>query len=334
MAERYLVVGPSWVGDMVMVQSLLITLKKHDPANTVDLLAPGWSLPVIARMPQVRAAVEMPLGHGEWGFSARRALGHRLRDRCYSHAIVLPRSLKSALIPFFARIPKRTGYRGEMRYGLLNDIRNLDKSLLTTTVHRFVALGWPADTPQPPLIAEPSLMIDGDNRAKLVETLRLESDRPVVALMPGAEYGPAKCWPLEYFSELAALLTARGAAVWVLGSDKDSKAGETIASGTGAINLCGRTELRDAIDLLSLAQVAVTNDSGLMHVAAAVGTHVVPIYGSTTPEYTPALTSEKTVFYLKLECSPCFQRTCPLGHLRCLKEIQPRQVMSAVEPRL
>src|SRR5690242_4682721 len=143
--NRILVVGPAWIGDMMMAQSLFITLRQRFPDSAIDVLAPGWSLPLLARMPEVRAAIEMPLGHGEFGFAARRRLGIELRANGYDRAIVLPRSWKSALVPFFARIPQRTGYRGELRYGLLNDIRPLDKTVLTQTVQRFVALGLEAD---------------------------------------------------------------------------------------------------------------------------------------------------------------------------------------------
>ena len=327
-----LVVGPSWVGDMIMAQALLKTLKAGNPAVQIDMLAPGWSLPVIARMPEVRAGVELPLGHGEFRWATRARLGRELRDRAYHQAIVLPRSFKAALVPFHARIPQRTGYRGEMRIGLLNDIRPLDKTVLRQTAQRFVALGVQTDGALPPPIPEPQLRVDHANQERLMADLGLAVDRPIVGFMPGAEYGPAKCWPLEYWEELAARLVGQGMRVWVLGSAREGDAGGRIASAAprDVENLCGRTQLEDAVDLLALTGAAVTNDSGLMHMAAAVGTRVVAIYGSSTPDFTPPLTERKSVHYLGIECSPCFDRTCRFGHYRCLRDISVERVAADV----
>lgn len=329
-AERILVVGPSWVGDMVMAQSLFISLKQRWPGCSIDVLAPGWSGPVLARMPQVRSAIAMPLQHGQFAWSVRRQLGRSLAGQDYSRAIVLPRSFKSALVPFHAGIPVRTGYLGELRYGLLNDIRRLDETVLTQTVQRFVALGQPRDAHQPPTVPAPVLRVSPDNQAALMQQLELAG--AAVALLPGAEYGPAKCWPLEYFADAARVLGERGYQVWVMGSQKDAAAGDVIAAGSGgaAVNLCGKTRLEDAIDLLAASQAVITNDSGLMHVAAAVDTRVIAIYGSTTPDFTPPLTDNAQVHYLRLDCSPCFKRVCPLGHLDCLKKIDVAQVLAGL----
>ncbi|MGH8371379.1 MAG: lipopolysaccharide heptosyltransferase II [Gammaproteobacteria bacterium] len=330
--KSILVVGPAWIGDMVMAQSLFITLKQRYPDCKIDVLAPAWSQALLARMLEVRTAIEMPLGHGEFGFAARRRLGIELRANAYDQAIVLPRSWKSALVPFFARIPRRTGYRGEFRYGLLNDIRPLDKTVLTQTVQRFVALGLEANAALPPPIPQPRLSMEGVQRDWLLRVLNLDTYRPIVALLPGAEYGPAKRWPAEHFAWLARRLVKDGYAVWVFGSEKEKPLGETIVQGLGAeaVNLCGRTRLVDAADLLSLAQCAVTNDSGLMHVAAAMGVRMVAIYGSSTPDYTPPLTDKADIVYLRLECSPCFQRECPLGHLNCLKQITVEDIYQRI----
>jgi heptosyltransferase II len=330
--KRILVVGPAWIGDMVMAQSLFITLKQQYPDCEIDVLAPAWSQPLLARMPEVRATVEMPLGHGEFGFGARRRLGIELRANRYDQAIVLPRSWKSALVPFFARIPRRTGYRGEFRYALLNDIRPLDKTVLTQTVQRFVALGLEADAVLPPPIPQPRLNMEGVQRDWLMKVLNLYTERPIVALLPGAEYGAAKRWPVEHFAWLARRLVKDGYAVWVFGSEKEKPLGEIIVQGLGteAVNLCGRTRLVDAADLLSLAHCAVSNDSGLMHVAAAMGVRVVALYGSSSPDYTPPLTDKADIVYLRLECSPCFQRECPLGHLNCLKQITVEDIYQRI----
>lgn len=326
---RILVVGPAWVGDMVMAQSLFMTLAAR--GAEVDVVAPQWSLPLLSRMSEVRRAIGLPVGHGSFGLLQRWRIGRSLRSAGYDQAIVLPRSLKAALIPFFAGIPRRTGYRGEMRYGLINDMRALDKQRLPRVVDRYVALGLAGDVAPPYDIPVPHLAVDAANRDRLLAQLGLDTQRPVVAFMPGAEYGPAKRWPLEHYAALARELIAAGRQVWVLGSAKEQGDGAAIAAAApGVINLCGRTRLEDVIDLLSLAGAAVSNDSGLMHVAAASGIPLVALYGSSTPAYTPPLSRQAQVLYLALECSPCFQRDCPLGHTRCLTGIEPRQVLAAL----
>ncbi len=323
-----LVVGPSWVGDMVMAQSLFKHLAAGDPARPVDVLAPGWSLPVVSRMPEVRNGIAADTGHGELGLGKRRELARRLKGS-YDRAIVLPRSLKSALVPWLAGIETRTGFRGESRYGLINDMRPFDADELDQTVKRYVALGTRKgeSPPEPP---EPSLAVSAENQAAAIDRLGLATERPVVAFMPGAEYGPAKCWPIEHFTALARLLDDQGFAVWVLGSAKDRPAGEAIAAGSHAIDVCGQTSLEDVIDLLGFASQAVSNDSGLMHVAAAVGTYVHAIYGSSSPRFTPPLTARRHIHWLELECSPCFERECPLKHLDCLRKIRPADVGAAI----
>lgn len=331
---RVLVVGPAWVGDMVMAQSLFMTITAR--GAEVDVVAPTWSLPLLARMSQVRRAIALPVGHGRFGLAERWRIGRTLRDERYDQAIVLPRSFKAALIPFFARIPRRTGYRGEMRYGLINDMRILDKNTLRRVVERYAALGRePGDVVAFEKLPQPALQSDVINRDRLVAALGLHLERPVVAFMPGAEYGPAKRWPLEYYGELAAKLWDNGYQVWLLGSAKDREDADKIADvAEGVVNLCGQTELADVVDLLSLARAAVSNDSGLMHVAAAVGTPVVAIYGSSTPDYTPPLSPLATEAYLRLDCSPCYERECKYQHYQCLRGIEPATVFLRLMKRL
>ena len=328
--RRYLIIGPSWIGDMVMAQSLFITLKQQYPDSVIDVIAPQWSLPVLKRMPEVSRGISAEVAHGELSFFKRMKLGRRLCSAQYTHAIVIPRSWKSALVPFFAGIPVRTGYRGEFRYGLLNDIRALDKKILKQTVQRYVAHAFENRATSAPATPYPSLQVDAKNQAQLLDQFGLKLDKPVVCMMPGAEYGPAKQWPIAYYAGLAKLLLANGWQVWILGSDKDRAAGAQIVEDTadGVFNLCGKTQLVDTIDLLSCATSVVSNDSGLMHVAAAVGVQVNVIYGSSTPEYTPPLTSDdkKNIYYLRLDCSPCFKRVCPLGHTDCLYKINYEEV--------
>ncbi|MEL7310848.1 MAG: lipopolysaccharide heptosyltransferase II [Pseudomonadota bacterium] len=331
-ADSILVVGPSWVGDMVMAQSLVQVLKAKAPNRDIDVLAPGWSLPIVARMPEVRRAVEMPLGHGALNIGVRREVGRRLRDSQYDRAIVLPRSAKAALAPWFARIPLRTGFRGEMRFGLINDMRPFDPQALDQTVKRFVFLGLDDGETLPP-IPSPNLIVDREAQARAIERLVTDPDKPAVGLLPGAEYGPAKAWPAEHFAAAARALHERGYAVWLLGGpgDRDMAAEISRQAAVPIDNLCGETSLSEAIDLLAACRCVISNDSGLMHVAAAVQTHVVAIYGSSSPHFTPPLTSHKTIHYLDLECSPCFKRTCPLGHLRCLREVDPAMVVGGID---
>ena len=324
-----LIVGPSWVGDMVMAQSLLKILKQRDPERALDVLAPGWSLPVVERMPEVRRGIAAETRHYELAIGKRRRIGHELRGR-YDRAIILPRSLKSALVPWFAGIETRTGYRGETRYLLINDMRRFDREVLDKTVKRFVALGLSPDEALPKA-PYPALRISKENQQSVMARLGVETRRPVVALMPGAEYGPAKCWPLENFSALANLVAADGYDIWILGAEKDGVAGQVIANASPARNLCGQTSLGDVIDLLGYAKQAVSNDSGLMHIAAAVGIFTHAIYGSSSPHFTPPLSEHCEIHYLALECSPCFERQCPLGHLRCLNEIDAPTVHKAIE---
>ncbi|NYS62333.1 lipopolysaccharide heptosyltransferase II [Vreelandella salicampi] len=330
-AKRLLVIGPSWVGDMVMAQSLFITLKQRYPGATLGVIAPAWSQPILARMPQVDEVLPLSVGHGEFGLKTRRELANRLKGR-FDRAIVLPRSWKAALVPFLARIPERVGFLGEQRYGLLKERRKLDKQVLDQTVKRFVALGLPEEEVASGrfTIPQPRLEIDYDNLVNLRIQHALSS-RPAIGMMPGAEYGPAKQWPLAYFHTLAKRLVDDGLEVRILGGPKDHIAGQEIVQGLPqAHNLCGKTALADVVDLLADCRQVVTNDSGLMHVASAVGTRVQAIYGSSSPDYTPPLTNKARIHYLGLECSPCFQRDCPLGHTNCLNQMHAETLYKAV----
>lgn len=331
--HKILIVGPSWIGDMIMAQSLYKLLARRKPEAELHVLAPAWSKPVLELMPEVACAIEQPVGHGKLEFRIRRELGHRLRTERFSQAIVLPRSFKSAFVPFFASIPVRTGFRGEWRYGVINDRRPFDTVLLDQTVKRFVALGLEREETDLPEIDAPSLRIGTARRVRTLARFGLEANGNSVALMPGAEYGPAKRWPLEKFTSLADRLIGAGVSVWVLGSERERALGDAIVASldpSRARNFCGETSLAEVADLLSAATVAVTNDSGLMHMASAVQTHVVALFGSSSPSFTPPLTGTKRVFYLDLDCSPCFQRVCPLQHFRCMKEISVDVVCSAV----
>ena len=317
---------------MVMAQSLFITLKQQYPDSLIDVLAPSWSLALLERMPEVSKSISMPLGHGQFDLAGRFRLGRQLAQNAYDLAIVLPNSWKSALIPFFAGIPLRRGYIGECRWGLLNQAYSLDKRLLTMTVQRFVALGLSDNEALPPHYSAPRLRISLLQQQEVQEAFQLDEAKPVLALCPGAEYGPAKRWPVEHFAQLAQQVISQGWQVWLLGSDKDKSVAEQIAqsAGDGCRNFAGLTSLGQAVDLLSLADHVVSNDSGLMHVAAALDKPLVALYGSSDPGFTPPLSAAAKILNQQLSCSPCFKRECPLGHTQCLTGISPEQVMGAL----
>ena len=326
-----LVVAPSWVGDAVLAEPLLARLRQQAPHAALDVLAPAWAAAVFARIPAVSRTIANPFGHGALGLAARLRLGRTLREARYDRAIVLPNSFKSALVPFFARIPQRTGYTGEARWGLLNDARRLDKIELPLMVERFTALAVPPGARITQPVSPPRLRIDPQTRLQTLATLQLESSRPIAVFAPGAEYGPAKRWPSAHFATVARALGTTHA-IWLVGSAKDhAVAAEIDAAAPGlCTNLCGRTDLGQAIDVIASAAFVVTNDSGLMHVAAACDIPLVALFGSSSPQFTPPLSPQARVLRLGLPCSPCFQRECPLGHLNCLRQLAPETVLAAV----
>lgn len=326
-----LVVSPSWIGDAVLAHPLLVRLKARDPGGAIDVLAPAWAGAVYARMPEVRRTIAFPFGHGQLELGARRRFARALAH--YDHAIVLPGSFKSALVPWFAGIPQRTGWRGEMRLGLLNDLRRLDKAALPLIVERYAALAQPAGEPLERPVPQPRLAFDAASREATLAKFGLDGTAPVLALAPGAEYGPAKRWPPRHFAEVARVLGKRGYRVWLFGSGRDAPVTAEVSSlaGVPVTDLAGRTTLDEAIDLLSLAERVVTNDSGLMHVAAALDRPMAALFGSSSPEFTPPLSAKARVITLRLDCSPCFARECPLGHTNCLEKLEPSQVLSALD---
>ncbi len=336
-APRILVVGASWVGDMVMAQALFMALRQRHPNSRITVLAPAWSRPLLARMPEIDSAIDLPFGHGELNLGGRLALARGLEPKRFDRAIVLPNSFKSALIPAFAGIPVRTGWRGEMRFWLLNDIRLLDKRRHPLMVERFVALAYPEGRPLPDPLPRPQLRADPERLETLRGHFGLDPEAPVLALCPGAEFGPAKRWPERHYASVASALITRGWQVWLLGSARDRGVAEAVIAElpTGqrhnAHNLAGGTELVDAVDLLAGANLVVSNDSGLMHIAAALNRPLVVVYGSSSPTFTPPLSARAETVAIPVDCGPCFQRECPQRHLKCLKDLAPERVLAAGE---
>ncbi len=322
---------------MVMAQVLYKALHRDSTSAEIHVVAPAWSRPLLTRMPEIKRIIELDIAHGELGLAKRLRLGKTLRSERYAQAFVLPRSFKSAIVPWAARVPQRVGDLGEFRYGLLTRrfATNKDKSIPNACNYlRYVDID--ADIAMLKRDLRPQLNVDADNQAMILQSHGIDLNTPLVACMVGAEYGPSKQWPAQHFAELIDSLGEQNLQVCMLGSAKDLPQGEKIQAlcKHAVINLCGKTSLTDVIDLLAVCRVAVTNDSGLMHIAAAVDTPVVAMYGATTPTYTPPLHPRAKVFYLHLECSPCWQRTCQYDHYRCLKDIVPQNVLAAVKSRL
>lgn len=330
--NRSLVIAPQWIGDAVMSEPLLALLAARGEELCVAALP--WVAPVYRAMPQVREVIELPFAHGRLDWAARRRIAATLRGR-FDAAYVLPNSIKAALIPWFAGIARRIGYRGEGRWGLLNQ-RLPNPAGRPPMVAFYAALaGEPLRGDERPQLAF--------ERAVIAAAARRAGVEPdgYWAFAPGAEYGPAKCWPAGHYAELARRLHERdGLPVLLLGSGKEAALAREIAEAApGACRvMAGETSLLDAMALIAGARGLVSNDSGLMHVAAAFGLPQVAVFGSTSPEHTPPLNARARVLWLKdelkLDCMPCFERQCRFGHYRCLSEVAPQRVEAALREAL
>lgn len=335
---KTLIIGPSWVGDMLMSQSLYRHLKQQNPDIEIDVLAPNWCRPVLARMPEVNQAIEMPVGHGSLQWGLRKQIGKQLSQNSYEQALVLPNSLKSALIPWFASIPKRTGWRGEMRYGLLNDIRPLDKEAFPLMVQRYVALSQEATTPALSLdsILYPQLSVDSAEYNAALIQLGLNADK-AIAFCPGAEFGPAKRWPDYHYAALAKKMISVGYQIWLFGSEKDKETCQQIQDQLSeqeqkrCHNLAGTTSLPQAIDLIAHCEAAVSNDSGLMHIAAAVNTPLVALYGPTSPSFTPPLSHQAEIIKLLDGFHKIRKGDAEQGYHQSMIDITPDMAQTALQ---
>lgn len=332
---RTLIIGPSWVGDTMMSQSLYRTLKHNDPELILDVIAPEWSRGLLVKMPEVNNIIDMPLDHGELALLKRYKLGCKLRDTRYDNAIVLPNSFKSALIPFFARIQKRTGWLGEMRYGILNDYRYLDKDIFPLMVQRYVALALPgkntyctAEIPAP--LLRPKLQVSAAEIQTSLAAFGLGDKKNIVAFCPGAEFGPAKRWPSYHYADLGKALAMQGKQIVILGSKHDSTIGEEIiqkmAIQNAVHNLAGQTTLEQAINVLAAAKAVVTNDSGLMHIAAALDRPMLALYGPSNPDFTPPLSESAEVIRLITGFIKVRKGVGVAGYHQSLIDIKPEMV--------
>ena len=328
---KILIVGPSWVGDAVMAQSLYKIIKSKND-HQIDVLSPEWSVGILQRMEEVSEVIISPFKHGELNLQERRSLGKRLRERDYDKSIILTNSFKSSLVPYFANIPTRVGWLGEFRYGFINDIRKFNKHESMLMIERFALLE--SNSFEAEKIPRPSLSVDGDNVETLLFVHGIDEARPTIALCPGAEFGPAKRWPSYYYSEITDDYLSKGWNVIILGSSKDSKVALdiknhlSIASHKNLFDLTGKTTLPDAVDILSMTDIVLTNDSGLMHIAAAVEAPLVALYGPSSPEFTPPLGKKSKVIRKESGYEKVRIGNTKEGYHPSLVSIKPKEVLA------
>ncbi len=341
--NRILIIAPNWIGDAVMSQPLLANLKTIYPQSQIDVLASTWVAPIYRACAEVSEVIEAKLEHKQLQWGLRKQLAKKLESNQYDACFVLPNSLKSALIPWLANIPFRIGYRGEMRFGLINlALNNPSKINRPPMADHYLALSNALEHSQKMdanKSVDPKLKISLAAQQSVSAKLQASSinEKLIYVLCPGAEYGVTKRWPADHFANLAQQLISKApdAHVILLGGKGDHALGKEITSqamNTPQIqNWCGETSLDEAIALIGMSKALVSNDSGLMHIGAALKVPQVAIFGSSDPHHTPPLSDKAKVIWLNLPCSPCHKRECPLGHLKCLKDISPKTVLDAIQ---
>tara|TARA_B100000482_G_scaffold147615_1_gene109694 strand:+ start:767 stop:1786 length:1020 start_codon:yes stop_codon:yes gene_type:complete len=334
---KFLIVGPSWVGDAVMAQTLYKLIKESNVNSKIEVLSPNWSIPILERMEEVSRSIISPFNHGELRIKSRFDFGKELREEGYERAIIMTNSLKSSLIPFFAKIPVRTGWLGEMRFGLINDLRSKDKSNYPLMIEQFAKLSINPIKDLNKSLPYPSLTIDSDNLKEQLIKLEIDSEKPSIAICPGAEFGPAKRWPSNYYAEVCNEYLSRSWNILVFGSKNDEKIGNNIQKGIDKdlsdqfFNLIGKTSLIDVIDLLSHCKKVVTNDSGLMHIAAAVDTPLVAVYGPSSPQFTPPLIDNHVVLRKSEGFDSIREGSEEHGYHESLIAIKPIEVLEGLD---
>ena len=337
---RILVISPNWIGDAVMAQPLLQLLKQRHPLRPIDVLAPPAVAPVWRAVAEVDTVLETPFRHKALQLRERWKFARVLRQRGYGDAYVLPNTLKYALIPWLAGIKRRVGYKGESRYGLIN-VMHHDDTPPRPMVPFYAAL---AHDPRRPVAANsprPQLAVAQAQIDAACDRLGVAPGRPLVVFAPGAEFGMAKRWPPRHFAALAQALVEHDPRVQValLGSPKDRETCAEVRAhaGGGAANildLAGHTRLDEAVALIARAAAVVANDSGLLHIASGLNRPVIAIYGPTDPDHAPPFSDLARSMSLRLDCSPCRQRECPLGHHNCMEQLGADMVWQELRPML
>jgi heptosyltransferase-2 len=337
---RTLVISPNWIGDAVMAQPLLAQLKRQHPERPIDVLAPPAVAPVWRAVAEVDTVLETPFRHRALQLRERWKYARMLRQRGYADAYVLPNTIKYALIPWLAGIPRRVGYKGEMRYGLIN-VMHHDEQPPRPMVPFYAALAQDAALPAPAGVARPSMRVPAEAVQAACARHAIDPARQLVAFAPGAEFGPAKRWPPRHFGALAQQIVAADphAQIALLGSPKDRATCDEVLAAAGAaaanmLNLAGSTRLDEAAALIAQAQAVVTNDSGLMHIASGLNRPLVALYGPTDPRHTPPSSEFARWIWLHIECAPCHQRECPLGHHACMENLGAERAWHELKPML
>ena len=337
-----LIIAPNWIGDAVMTQPLLANLKAQYPESKIDVLASTWVAPIYRACSEVHEVIEAKFEHKHLQWNLRKQLAKELASKNYQACFVLPNSFKSAIIPWFANIPFRVGYRGELRFGLINlALDNPSKVNRPPMVEHYLALSQLlGDDQAHPLAGNPTPKLNVSAAANLSVQTKLQSAKidpaNIYIMCPGAEYGQTKRWPTSHFAQLTQRLIDSNPnnQIILLGSKSDYALAQEIHyqanQGAHIHNWCGSTSLDEAIALIGMSKTVISNDSGLMHIAAALKTPQVAIFGSSDPAHTPPLSDKAKVIWLNLPCSPCHKRVCPLGHLKCLNDILPKQVFATL----
>src|SRR5882672_4138319 len=315
-----LIVPYMWIGDFVRCHTVVRLLRSRFPDSPIDVLTTTMVAPLLDYMPGVRKGIVWDLPRKRLAWSQHRALADRLRAERYGRALVMPRTWKSALAPWLAGIPERTGFAGEVRLGLLNDLRWGERAL-PRMIDRCVALTLPRGTKGtkgaslPPTYPLPELKVAPAEVAAWRARLGLTERGPIAAFAPGA-VGPSKRWPAGSYAEVARRLDAEGFSVWVLGGPGESSLAAEVAAGAGHVRDLTGEDLRNAILALAAADVAISNDSALLHVTAALGTPSIGIFGPTSPWHWAPLNPLAAVIETETDvtCRPCHKPTCRLGH--------------------
>ncbi len=338
MSRKIFIVSPAWLGDLIMSQSLYISLKKLDKNCHITLYAPSYLHTIIKRMPQVDAIYENPFGHGQLRLKDRFIQGRQFAKEHFDEAFILANSIKSALVPFFANIPKRTAFIGENRYILLNNYRT-NKEDYPRMVERYVALAYDKTVCKNADFLKDKITyphLQAQAQESLLSKFNLDPHKKYLAIGCGANYGPAKLWPTQYFAKVCDFWLEQGGAVLLFGSQKDQNIVNEIKSklvqtSPYFYNIAGLTNLEEALDLLSMCKAAVCNDSGLMHIVAALNIPQVAIFGSTSTKYTPPLSDKALCLESSQNCHPCFKRTCKFDTYACLHELKPLAAINYIK---